>query len=168
MVYESPIDNDGNPYYVPVVAKNRDFLVGYIKGLDLGREILIDVMESVGVKVNLGKLDVVLDSNRFNDILKNGKHESEMTVDDMKEYIFDIFNEVSSKLDSDSSEIGAFDNDLLHVECSCGYGFYSWVNYEDIPEETFHCGECGKVLIHYTGIDDFKLEYDEKGDKHAG
>ena len=30
MKYEPPIDDNGNPYYVPVVAKNRDFLTGYV------------------------------------------------------------------------------------------------------------------------------------------
>lgn len=163
-VYKSPVDENGKPYYVPVVVKNKDSLVGYIKGLDYGREVITDVMDSMGIAVTLPRLDVMLDSNRYNDILKNGKHESEMSESDMKEYLLDLLEEISAKLDS-GSEQGVFDEDILHIECLCGLGIYSWNDYNLIPEKTFKCTECGKVLIHYTGINEYELEYE--GDKHA-
>lgn len=32
MYYTPPKDENGNPYYVLIVAKNKDYLLGYLKG----------------------------------------------------------------------------------------------------------------------------------------
>ena len=161
MRYEAPVDIDGNPYYVPVVAKNKDFLMGYLRGLDTAKDMIKDVLASININVDLGSIDVLLDSTRFNDILENGKYESEMTEAERKSYIFDIVEEVTTKLTYDNPENNVFDNAPLKLECSCGLGFYSWDVVEDIPKTSFSCHNCGKILIHYTGIYDGDYEYHE-------
>ena len=161
MRYSPPVDEDGNPYYVPIVAKNRDFLMGYIRGLDMSKDMIKDVLAAIKINVDLGPIDVLLDSTRFNDILANGKYESEMTINEKKEYIFNIVEEVTTKLTYDNSENNISDDDALKVECSCGLGFYSWKDPVDIPKTNFCCHNCGKILIHYTGIYDGEYEYYE-------
>lgn len=160
MKYEAPRDTDGNPYYVPIVAKNKDFLVGYISGLATAKDMIKDVLESINIDVDLGPIDVLLDSTRFNDILENGRYESEMTDAEKKDYIFNIVESVSHKLVYKNSE-NFVDNSELKVECSCGLGFYSWEHAVDSPQQNFACHNCGKILIHYTGIYDSDYEYHE-------
>jgi len=161
MKYISPKDEHGNPYYVPIVAKNKDFLIGYLKGLETAKDIIEEVMESIDIKVDLGPVEIVLDSTRFNDLLENGKRESEMTDDELKSYFYDIMEEISTKLTETNSENGVFDNTVLKVECSCGFEFKSWEDLEDVPETNFLCRNCGKILIHYTNVNEYEYEYDE-------
>ena len=160
MYYTAPIDENGNPYYVPIVVKSRDYLLGYIAGLNTAKDIITDVLDTININVDLGSMDVVLDSTRFNDILENGKHESDMSESELKEYFLDIMQDVSDKLTSTNSENDIFDDVVLKAECSCGLGFYYWKNIESIPHESFKCSNCGKVLIHYTEIDDYDYEYE--------
>jgi len=163
MNYIPPKDEYGNEYYVPVVCKNKDFLIGYIRGLDMAKEMINDSLTSVDINIDLGPMDVILDSTRFNDILINGKHESDMTDEELKQYITDIVEEVTDKFDTDNIENNVYDDDeILNLECSCGLGFYSWQEYEKIPKESFKCDNCGKILIHYTGDYDYEYEYAER------
>ena len=161
MKYIPPKDEHGTPYYVPIVAKNKDFLLGYLHGLETAQEVIEDVMGSIDVKVDLGPVDVILDSTRFNDILENGKRESEMTENELKSYFFDIMEEITTKLTEQNSENDVFNDVVLKVECSCGFGFNSWEDLSDIPETNFLCQNCGKVLIHYTNVNEYEYEYDE-------
>jgi hypothetical protein len=160
MRYNPPIDSKGKPYYVPVATKNRDYLIGYLNGIETAKELIKDVMESINIDVDLGPIDVVLDSTRYNDILENGKRESEMTEDELKEYILDIVQDVTCKIDSTSEENNIDNDSILSLECTCGYGFYSWKKFEDIPYETFRCSNCGNVIIDYTNVNDYEFEYD--------
>lgn len=161
MKYIPPKDDAGTPYYVPIVAKSYDFLIGYIQGVQMSRDIIKDVLESIHIDVDIGQIDVLLDSTRFNDILLNGKYESEMTTEEKKSYIFDIVEEVTNKLTYENSENNIDFDDVLNVECSCGLGFYSWKDVLDIPKTNFTCTNCGKMLIYYTGIYDSEYEYYE-------
>jgi hypothetical protein len=166
MKYDAPKDIDGHPYYVPVVTKNRDYLMGYISGLDTAKDMIKDVLASININVDLGAIDVLLDSTRFNDILENGRYESEMTDKEKKDYIFDIVEEVTEKLKHSSTENNVLDDAKLRVECSCGLGFYFWDEVTDIPKSNFSCHNCGKILIHYTGIYDGDFKYCEGRDKN--
>lgn len=160
MKYTPPTDDNGNPYYVPVVAKNRDFLTGYLKGLMATKDILNDVMTSLNINIDVGPIDAVLDSTRFNDILENGKRESDMTEDELNDYIMNIVTEVTNKMVTNNPENNIYDDDILTLECSCDYGFLSLSDVEKIPHENCVCPYCGKILIHYTGIDDYQYEFD--------
>ena len=161
MTYDAPKDIDGNPYYVPVVTKNKDYLMGYISGLDIAKDMITDILDSININVDLGAIDVLLDSTRFNDILVNGVYESEMTDKDKKDYLLGIVEEVSEKLKNTSTENNVLDDAKLRLECSCGLGFYFWDDVRDIPKSSFSCHNCGKILIHYTGIYDGDFEYCE-------
>ena len=161
MIYNPPKDENGTPYYVPIVAKNKDFLVGYLRGIADGKDIMKDVLESIDIKLDLGPMDVVLDSTRFNDLLQNGKYESDMKDEDLQKYIYDIVGELTEKMTDDNSENNIKSENVLAVECVCDLGYYAWDSYDNIPEETLKCGECGKVLIHYSGDYDYDYDYHE-------
>jgi len=155
--YEPPIDDDGNEYYVPVVIKNRDTLVGYINGQEEFKQSMEMAFEFMGTNISLGEkyFDYGLDSSRFNDIMPDGRRESDLSDDEFADYLQSMENEHVAVMESAPSK---YDYSLLKVECTCGFGFYSWEDFDSIPTETFKCHECGKVLIHYTGIDDYKYE----------
>jgi len=160
MQYNSPKIN-GTPYYVPIVAKNKEFLIGYLHGTYDLKDLFSDVLESIRIDIDLGRVDVLLDSTRFNDVLENGKRESQMTPKELKNYIYDIVEDVTNKMDDDNIENNIESENVLEVECSCNLGYYAWKTYESIPEESFKCTNCGKVLIDYCGHYSYEYEFDE-------
>ena len=164
MYYTPPILN-GKPYYVPIVAKNKDFLIGYINAVIDSKELLCDTLESINTNLHLDLdldiINIMLNSSRFNDILENGKRESEMSDNDFKKYIYDIVHNATNKINADNTENNVQYNHILEVECSCGLGYYSWDTYESLPEETFKCTNCGKVLIHYSGHSIHEYQFQE-------
>ena len=160
MKYDAPKDESGNLYYVPVVAKNKDYLIGFIKGIQTFKHTLADALETLNMDVDLGPYDIILDSGRFNDVLENGKRESEMSEDEFVKYVSSLVDEISAKIDSGDVENNITDGSILKVECVCGLGFYAWDSTDDIPDERFICSNCGKVVIDYTNKDDSEFEFD--------
>ncbi len=160
MKYKPPVDDNGKPYYVPIVSKNKDTLVGYLHALETSKCLMSDVLKSIGIEIDLEPMEAILDSTRFNDILINGKRESEMSLDELKEYMYSIVEEVTKKLDNDNPENNILSDNILDVECDCVVGYYAWTDYDIIPDENFVCTNCGKVLIHYTGEYDHEYEYE--------
>ena len=160
MKYNAPLDNNGKPYYIPVVAKNRDYLVGYLDGLDITKKMITEIMEQLNIEIDMGPIDVILDSTRFNDVLDNGKRESETTDDELKDYINEMVEDITVRMSSKNQENNIESKNILDLECSCGYGFYSWDSNVGIPHDSVQCANCGKYLIHYTNNDDYVYEYD--------
>lgn len=140
-------------YYIPVVAKNRDQLVGYISGYRKAIEQSEVFLGLIAKRpVSIVKLDdpvaMGLDSFRYNNIRSDGCLESD--VDDLFSYS-DMFASLddNDELDNDIADVG-----VLTVECRCGFGIYTFRSTEEIPVDDFCCVECGKKLILYTSIED--------------
>ena len=160
MHYNAPKENNV-PYFVPIVAKNKEFLVGYLYGIKDGKSIIHDALKSINIDLDLGPVDVILDSTRFNDMLANGKRESEMSHKELQKYIEDIVDDVTRKITDDNVENNIESENILEVECVCGIGYYAWRTYESLPEESFKCTNCGKVLIDYCGHYEYEYEFQE-------
>lgn len=160
-MYYNPPEENGNPYYVPIVAKNKDLLIGYLRGINDGKILITEALESVNIDIDFGPVDVILDSTRFNDILEDGRRESELSRDELAKYINDTVEILTNKMLGDNSENNIKRENVLDVECSCGLGYYAWRTYDDIPEESFKCTNCGKVLIDYCGKYDHEYDFQE-------
>jgi len=167
MKYKAPVDENGKEYFVPVVATNKEYLVGYIDGMNDSKEIYSEISEYMNYDINISSgFDVMLNSNKYNDILDIGVRESEMSKKELHDYFFNILNDVYTKINTSHKDNDVVHDEVLNVECSCGFGFYSWYNTRDLPDTTFKCSNCGKILIHYT--DEFLYNYDEydEGEKY--
>jgi ribosomal protein S27E len=166
MKYNPPkINNDSQ--WVPIVVKNKDWLIGYITGIQMIESLLIDSLEENGINIDLRGFDLCLDSSRFNDIMEDGKRESCCSDEEIREYYKEIINEKISIVEEqhpDNNE-QIFSDCFLEVECVCGLGIYIFKNASEIPEEPFKCQICGRTIIDYTGYDDENFEYDGKNDK---
>ena len=160
MVYNAPLDENKKPYFVPVVTKNKDVLIGHLSGVNTSKEIFSDILESLKIKMDMKSMNAILDSTRFNDILQDGRRESEMTTDELKEYLLGVVGEMTEKIIHEDERHKVKTKNILELECSCDIGYYAWENYDDIPEVQFRCSNCGKVLIDYTGVYDHEIEYD--------
>ncbi|MFW6272628.1 MAG: hypothetical protein ACOC2U_02470 [bacterium] len=161
MIYTPP-KYEGKSQFVPIVVKNKDWLVGYINGMNVIKSIVIESLYDNGIDINMRGIDFCLDSSRFNDILQNGKRESECTDIEIREYFKSI---IDNKIDSmegdehpDNQQI--FNDCFFETECICGLGIYSFDNPEDIPMDSLKCQICGRTVIDYTNIDDDNFEYD--------
>jgi len=151
--YKNPIDIEtGKPYFVPCVIKNRDALIYYIMGVN---QCASDIIEQLPETSQL-KTKLEIHSLRFNDILPDGKSIHRLTTKDYDEMEREI---------KEREEAPHIDNDILPDEhffgivCShCGNP-YVFRSPDEIPEETFFCGLCERVLIDYTGVNDWEFEY---------
>lgn len=137
------------PYYVPVVSKNKDYLIGFLDAFTMFSS-MFDIEGSV------------LDSMRFNDILPNGMRRRDMEDEDIKEQLKLI--EESKNIRENESTATPPDEPYLSVDCVCGNS-HKFDDAVDIPEKNLVCGICGKILIDYTGIDPFEYEYDGELEK---
>ena len=162
-MHYNPPEENGTPYYVPIVAKNKDFLIGYLRGISDGKNLISDALESVNIDIDFGPVDAILDSTRFNDILEDGRRESELSEEELKKYIYDTVEQLTTKMLGDNSENNIENDNVLEVECTCNVGYYAWRELDDIPEESFRCTNCGKVLIDYCGRYDHEYEFQEGG-----
>lgn len=162
MIYKPPITED-KAQYVPLVVKSKDFLIGYVSALQFIETVVIDTLRENGVDVDLRDLDLCLDSSRFNDILENGQRESNLSKKEIKQYYTKMIQRKKDLMEDNHPDNNAnvFSDSFLTVECICGLGIYSFAR-NKLPEGQFKCGNCGRVIIDYTGHDDYEYEYDGK------
>ena len=151
-IYRSPLNLKSKDYWVPVVAKNRDTLIGFIDGTYSASAITgFEVIDWT----------MLLSSERFNDMTTEDKKLSEMTKKELTEYVKNII--LDDVLKSNHYE---FTEDILSdyyfsVACSCG-NFFGFKTYKEIPKSSMKCNICDRVIIHYTGKDDNYFTYDGK------
>jgi hypothetical protein len=161
MKYTPPIV-DGKVQWVPIVVKSKDYLVGYISGFHLLKNIVLDSLEENGIKIDLRGIDLCLDSSRFNDVLENGKRESECSDTEIKEYFRSIIQHKIAMVkekhpDNDTSILNEC---FLEIDCPCGLGVYMIKTPKQIPETPMKCKVCGNILIDYTDKYDDEIDFD--------
>jgi len=148
--------------WVPIVAKDKDWLIGYVSGIQMIEGLVLDTLRDNGVEIDLRGIDLCLDSSRFNDVLENGKRESECTKEEIKKYYGQMVEEKLAMIkdkhpDNDSS---VFEDCFLEVECVCGLGVYTFKTSNEIPDKPFKCQICGRTIIDYTLHDDEDFDFD--------
>ncbi|MEM4261039.1 MAG: hypothetical protein QXG00_07395 [Candidatus Woesearchaeota archaeon] len=168
MKYKAP-EIDNKPYYVPIVVKDKSYLIGYIHAMKLFTSIFEECMRRNGIEINFTNFEFYLDSTRFNDILMNGKRISELSIEEMQQFIKNKFEENIAKINEKhpDNNIQTSKEYLLQIECPCGLGFYNFSRIEQIPETSIKCSNCGRVILDYTGHYDTEFdEYDGKDFKN--
>jgi len=156
-----PPKTDNKDQWVPIVAKNKDWLVGYIGGIQMIESIIAGSLEENGMEIDFRGLDLCLDSSRFNDIMEDGKRESECTSNEIKKYYERIIEEKIDMIKEQHPDNGqVLENYFLEAECSCGLGVYLFKTPKEVPEKPFRCSICGKVVIDYTDKNDEEFDYD--------
>lgn len=140
-------------YFVPIVVKNRDYLLGFLNALD-------------NFTIGQSKTDVVLtqSSAKFNDILPGGLRRRNMSLENQIQVMID-YRMNMSVLENPEEEKEFEDDIFLEVNCECG-NYASFKSAEDIPAHSFVCELCGKHLIDYTNRNDSDFVYDGDKDLH--
>lgn len=153
MKYEAPKNEKDQEYWIPIVVKNRDALVGYLDAFSY----LLYVLDFPG------EIDLNLDSARFNDVIDDGKRISNMSKKEIEKAILDKTQEmnsrISSKKEHPDNKVGILKESYLELECNCGM-YYAFKDKTEIPEANFRCGLCERYLIHYTWHNDEEFEFD--------
>ena len=154
MYFNPPLDENKNPYWIPIVVKNRDYLLGYIHGYNF-------ISEMTGT--TLKEMHISISSDRFNDILSDGSRIQNLSRVELKEKIRNFYN--NSEHPDNADDI--LEDHLLSLSCSCGI-YYTFDGKDEIPEKDTCCSTCNKSIIEYTHRDDDCFEYDgEQGDVEA-
>lgn len=152
ITYKSPVDQNGKSYWVPIVIKNKDYLIGILNGMELAM-VIHDIY---------GDLNPSLGSERFNDVLPDGRRISSMSNKEFKDHVKTLIIEEQeqqlfrTKHPDHKDDILNF---FFQVGCTCG-NFFGFRSPEDIPEINMECDWCHRILIHYTHKDDSEYKYD--------
>jgi len=160
-MYYKPPKTDNKDQWVPIVVKSKDWLVGYISGIQMIESIISNSLEENGMEIDFRGLELCLDSSRFNDIMEDGKRESECTTKEIKKYyerIIDQKIDMIKEQHPDNEQV--FENYFLEVECSCGLGIFLFKTSKEVPEKQFRCSICGRVVIDYTEKNDEEFQYE--------
>lgn len=140
--------------YVPVVAKNKDYLVGFLDALFVLSPI---------VQVD----SILLDSMRYTDFLPNGQRRVDLEEEEIAEILAEHKKSLHVKENGIEKEVedthNITDEDVmcykyLEVHCTCG-NYYSFENARHISEHSLDCDLCGRRLIDFTDIDEREFEY---------
>jgi len=163
-----PPKTDNKDQWVPICVKDKTWLVGYISGIQMIKSIIENSLEENGMEIDFCGLDLCLDSSRFNDLMENGKRESECTQNEIKKYYERIIDKKIDMIKEHHPDNGkALEDYFLEVECSCGLGIFLFKTPKEIPEKQFRCSVCGRVVIDYTNQNDEDFEYDGDASKRV-
>jgi len=160
--YRAPLNAQGKPYWIPVVCKNKDFLIGYISGGSSAMETLRKELQKSIPNNSHIKVPLFLDSSRFNDYIGN----TGIRVGDLSDNEYQVLLTEKRKRDEYKKKHYHPENKpnvlvpkYFEVTCLCG-NYYSFNSAVEIPEESLKCGLCDNYIIHYIGVDDELIVYD--------
>lgn len=150
--YKTNVDKYGHPYKTPIVTKNREQLIGFVDCAHVLMNILHVETYTPAI--------TTLSSDRFNDIMEDGRRLSEMTEEEITGYIADIKSRKKLFETSDHPDnIVDWSDYFLMVSCSCN-SFFAWRTKHEIPNQNFICPDCGKVCIEYIKVEDEDIVYE--------
>lgn len=148
--FETPLDSEGKPYWIPIVTKNLDYLKGFLHSYILLAQIY---------GLPLAELNKMISSDRFNDILYDGTRIRDISDKELKEKVQDIVYAPARNLHIENTG-KIYEESILTVDCGgCGM-HYSFIDENVLPAGNFDCSCCGRRLIHYTNEDDATFYYD--------
>lgn len=149
-IFKAPVDEKGKPYWVPIVVKNKEYLIGYL-------ECYRTMCASHGL--NPDDLIVALGSDRLNDILPDGSKIKNLTRIELKRKVKDMMMKPVRDDHPENQDDLYMDNALAMGCKNCGM-FYLFKEHEEIPENDFACSCCSRELIIYTETYDDDFDYD--------
>jgi ribosomal protein S27E len=151
LLYIPPFKEDGSPCWCPIVVKDVDSLINWMNGFHYMKNV---AETAFGVKFK--ELDVPLSSNRFDDILPDGRRFNEMTKAEQENFNKEKTERRAQVLNDPKHQIDVniFEESFLQIDCPCCSVPYVFKDANELPGNNFNCSTCGYLLIQYTGHDD--------------
>jgi len=148
--FNAPVNSDGNPYWIPIVVKNKSYLLGFINSY----QFISDIYD-----ISVKDIEIAISSDRLNDVLMDGTRIQTLTRKELKEKLkFLYFTEVKENHPENNTNI--LNQYYLSVSCvNCGM-FYGFKNEAEVPEKDFTCDVCGNSLIMYVDEYDDYFSFD--------
>lgn len=160
MKYKPVMMKDGRIQHVPIVVKNKDVLIGYLRAFG-------DFLEGVGELLDLNNEEIlsritpIMDSSRFNNYIDDGVDASNFTEEQFEEFKKEKLEIVQGNPHPENDKVD-LDVGFFSMDCNCG-NFVVFKTIKEIPNVNFQCDICDRTLIQYIHVDDEEVEVD--GDK---
>lgn len=151
--YRSPEDKNGKHYWVPIVVKNKDTLVGFTEGINL--------MTSITDSEIIYSPSMALSSERLNDTTIDGRRLYLMDDKELEKYITGLLKKSEARIDSthEDDECGIADEYYFHMSCGNCHNFFGYRSPNDIPDKDVVCEICDRTVLEYINVDDSDLTY---------
>jgi len=147
-----PKDKNGKEYWISIVIKNRDTLVGFLEAF---KNFCKFYEIPTATDVN-----VIISSDRFNDVLPDDSRMRNYSREDLKEKILDMIDKEQERSEKEENDGHLLQDNILNLDCNgCGM-FYSFKTSRELPEADFDCQCCGRKLIYYINVDADSVMYD--------
>lgn len=167
LIYNPPKDNNGNNIWIPVVVKNRESLIYFIKGYQYTTYIYAQIFAQSGGKIEIKGHDFPISSETYNDTLMNGKKQRDLTDKELDDYYATLRENITEKYEKINNTNGEntvkcsdTDEPYFNIDCpGCGMPVLFAVSNE-IPYDDLNCPMCERQLIDYTGHDECEFIYD--------
>jgi len=151
--FNTPLDENGKPYWIPIVVKNKDFLLGFIEAYNVA---------SASFGIPIEDMELLLSSDRLNDVLMDGTRIGNITRAELKSKLKKFIYKPDKDENHPDNSAKILDEQILMIDCpNCGM-FYSFKEEEDIPKKDTYCVTCGRAIIIYTNRTDNFFHYDGK------
>lgn len=150
--YVHPKTSNGRLQWVPIVVKNKDYLIGSISAV-----------QNFGSMVGLMISDwpSLLSSERFTDVVSCDRRFSTMTNAERMVFVKEIVTESETRNSQEHLNGESLNEYIFSISCNCG-NFVGFKDTSEIPKDGLVCSVCGRVLIDYTHKNDDSFIYDGK------
>lgn len=148
--FNSPLDEKNKPYWIPVVVKDKSYLLGFINAYHFFTDL--HALPS-------HDMEIALSSDRFNDILTDGTRMHNLTRVQLKTKLKELYF-ASKGEDHPENKGNILEHYYMSFSCAkCGM-FYAFKNEDEIPEDDFKCVTCDNTLISYIHENDEYFNFD--------
>lgn len=149
-LFNPPLNKDGKPYWIPIVVRDKSYLLGFINAYRFIEKMC---------EIEIQDVDIVTSSDRFNDILTDGTRIHTLTREKLKLKLKELFFKSHEEKHPENNTT-ALEQYYLYVSCvNCGM-FYGFKKEHDVPEHDLKCDVCDNVLISYINESDDYFDFD--------
>lgn len=153
--FNTPLNEKGEPYWIPIVVKDKSYLLGFINSYRFITELY---------DIDIRDVQIAISSDRFNDVLTDGSRIHKLTREELKKKLKEMYFDKNKEIHPEN-DTNILEQYYLSVSCvSCGM-FHGFKEEDEIPEDDFKCSLCGNTLISYVHEYDEYFDFDgDSGD----
>ena len=148
--FNMPLDTNNKPYWIPIVVKDKSYLLGFINACQFISEMH---------EIETNEMEVALSSDRLNDVLMDGSRMQDLTRNQLKNKLKELYFKTHTYKHPENN-VNVLEEYYLALSCvNCGM-FVGFHTEHEVPEHDLKCDVCDNTLISYINEDDDYFDFE--------